>query len=68
MNIDEARLPLLVAQLPAMKSPTIAQLYGQSGYAVKVAVRKSLVPRLIPELKRLGATDILETDLRKVIP
>ncbi len=68
MNIDEARLPLLVAQLPAMKSPTIAQLYGQSGYAVKVAVRKSLVPRLIPELKRLGATDILETNLRKVIP
>lgn len=68
MNIDEARLPQLVAQLPAMKSPTIAQLYGQSGYAVKVAVRKSTVSRLIPELKRLGATDILETDIRKVIP
>ena len=68
MNIDEAGLPLLVAQLPAMKSPTIAQLYGQSGYAVKVAVRKSTVSRLIPELKRLGATDILETDIRKVIP
>lgn len=68
MNIDEGRLKMLVEQLPAMKSPTIAQLYGQSGYAVKVAVQKSLVPRLIPELKRLGATDILETDLRKVIP
>ena len=68
MNIDEERLALLVQQLPAMKSPTIARLYGQTGYAVKVAVKKTLVSRLIPELRRLGATDILETDLRKVIP
>ena len=67
MNIDDARLPTLVAALPAMKSPTVAQLYGQSGYAVKVAVRKNTVARLIPELKRLGATDILETEIRKVM-
>jgi ATP phosphoribosyltransferase len=68
MNIDEQGLPALVNQLPAMKSPTIAQLYGQSGYAVKVAVKKTEIARLIPELKRLGATDILETDIRKVTP
>ncbi len=68
MNIDEARLSTLVAQLPAMKSPTIAQLYGNTGYAVKVAVQKGAVARLIPELKRLGATDILETAIRKVTP
>lgn len=68
MNIDEQGLPALVSQLPAMKSPTIAQLYGQSGYAVKVAVKKTEIARLIPELKRLGATDILETDIRKVTP
>lgn len=68
MNIDETRLPQLVSQLPAMKSPTIARLYGESGYAVKVAVKKGQVARLIPELQRLGATDILETEIRKVIP
>lgn len=67
MNIDADRLPALVATLPSMKSPTIAQLYGQTGYAVKVAVKKALVARLIPELRRLGATDILETEIRKVI-
>lgn len=67
MNIDEPGLARLVAALPAMKSPTVAQLYGQSGYAVKVAVRRTQVARLIPELKRLGATDILETDIRKVM-
>ena len=67
MNVSEAGLAELVAKLPAMKSPTVAKLYGQAGYAVKVAVRKSEVARLIPELKRLGASDILETDIRKVV-
>lgn len=67
MNVTEAGLAELVAKLPAMKSPTVAKLYGQAGYAVKVAVRKSEVARLIPELKRLGASDILETDIRKVV-
>lgn len=67
MNIDQARLDLLVASLPAMKSPTIAQLYGGHAYAVKVAVPLQQVARLLPELKRLGATDILETPIRKVV-
>ncbi len=68
MNIGGGKLESLIARLPAMKSPTIAQLYGSEDYAVKVAVPRSEVARLVPELKRLGATDILETDIRKVIP
>lgn len=67
MNIEQGRLEELMARLPAMKSPTVAQLYGSNDYAVKIAVRRAEVARLIPELKRLGATDILETGIRKVI-
>ncbi|MBN1982839.1 MAG: ATP phosphoribosyltransferase [Chitinivibrionales bacterium] len=67
MNISAHLLPTLVQLLPSMRSPTIAQLYGQQGFAVKVAVVKEEVRNLIPQLKRLGATDILEYDLRKVI-
>ena len=67
MNIESALLAGLIATLPAMKSPTIAKLYGSDDYAVKVAVPRADVARLVPELKRLGATDILETALRKVI-
>ncbi len=67
MNIDEARLGLLVQALPCMKSPTISKLYGDGGFAVKVAVPKQDVAKLLPELKRLGATDILETGIRKVV-
>ncbi len=67
MNIESGRLDHLIARLPAMKSPTVARLYGSEDYAVKVAVPRADVARLIPELKRLGATDILETEIRKVI-
>jgi ATP phosphoribosyltransferase len=51
-----------------MRSPTVSPLYGDDGYAIKIAVKKSEVPCLMPKLKELGATDILEYDLRKVLP
>jgi ATP phosphoribosyltransferase len=55
-------------KLPAMRSPTVAPLYGENAYAVKIAVKKSEIPELIPRLKKLGASDIVEYDLRKVVP
>ncbi|MDR3145114.1 MAG: ATP phosphoribosyltransferase, partial [Treponema sp.] len=60
--------PALVAGLPAMRSPTVSPLYGDAGFAVKIAVKKDEVPDLIPRLKKLGAADIVEYDLRKVVP
>jgi ATP phosphoribosyltransferase len=68
MNVTKLRFRDLVAGLPAMRSPTVAPLYGDDGYAVKIAVKGSEVPDLIPMLKKLGATDIVEYDLRKVVP
>ena len=66
MNVPKARFAE-IAGLPAMRSPTVAPLYGDEGYAVKIAVKKSEVPVIIPRLKKLGATDIVEYDLRKVV-
>lgn len=68
MNVTKLRFADLVAGLPAMRSPTVAPLYGDDGYAIKIAVRRTEVPELLPRLKRLGATDIVEYDLRKVMP
>jgi ATP phosphoribosyltransferase len=68
MNIPKDRFAEIVAGLPAMKSPTVAPLYGDEGFAVKIAVKKHEVPELIPRLKKLGAGDIVEYDLRKVVP
>jgi ATP phosphoribosyltransferase len=66
MNVPRAGFHM-VAGLPAMRSPTVAPLYGDEGYAVKIAVKKNEVPDIIPRLKKAGATDIVEYDLRKVV-
>ena len=50
-----------------MKSPTVSPLFGGNGYAVKIAVKKSEVPTLLPKLQSHGATDIVEYELRKVM-
>jgi ATP phosphoribosyltransferase len=68
MNVPKDVFPGMVNSLPAMRSPTVAPLYGDGGYAVKIAVKRSEVSELIPRLKRLGAGDIVEYDLRKVVP
>lgn len=67
MNVDEDALERLVENLPAMRSPTIARLYNEKGYAVKIAVEKTAVSSLIPELLRLGARDILEYRVDKIV-
>jgi ATP phosphoribosyltransferase len=68
MNIPKDIFDAVVNGLPAMRSPTVAPLFGDEGYAVKIAVQKHEVPEIIPRLKKLGALDIVEYDLRKVVP
>ena len=68
MNVSKAKFQEIVAGLPSMSSPTVAPLYGDEGYAIKIAVKKNEVPDLLPRLKKAGATDIVEYDLRKVVP
>jgi len=68
MNVPKQSFHEIVAGLPAMRSPTVAPLYGDEGYAIKTAVKRNEVPLIIPRLKKAGATDIVEYDLRKVVP
>ncbi len=68
MNVAADKFEQLVSHLPSMRSPTVSPLYQEKGYAVKVAVPSSEVPLLIPELVKLGATDILEYKLEKIVP
>lgn len=67
MNVSKDNFDALIKGIPAMKSPTVSPLFGDNGYAVKIAVKKSEVPTLLPKLNQLGATDILEYELRKVM-
>ena len=67
MNVAEDDFNALITGLPAMRSPTVSPLCGNDGFAIKIAVKKSEIPDLIPRLKKAGATDIVEYDLRKVV-
>jgi len=69
MNVPEDLLKDVTKILPAMKSPTISRLYenGEQGYAIEVAVKEEQVVQLIPLLKKKGATDILEMDIKKAV-
>jgi ATP phosphoribosyltransferase len=68
LNVAEDDLEKVIAELPSMKSPTISRLYGTAGFAVEAVVERSRINSLIPSLKDLGATDILEIPLSKIVP
>ena len=67
MNVPADRLEAVIALLPAMKAPTVSQLFQSNYYAVETVAVKSQVNLLIPELKRLGAEDILELPISKIV-
>lgn len=67
MNVHKSKFDKIIKILPCMRSPTVSPLHGESGYAIKAAVKKHEVVKLIPLLKKHGATDILEYEIRKVV-
>ena len=68
VNVPRDRLDAVIAALPAMKVPTVNALFGDEGYAIESVVPKSRINTLIPELKELGATDIIELPILKIVP
>jgi ATP phosphoribosyltransferase len=68
VNVPAARLDAVLAALPAMRQPTIASLAASAGFAVKAAVPRAELPRLIPELKARGATDLVVTSPSQIVP
>ena len=67
MNCGNEKIDAIVKLLPSMRNPTVAKLYNEDGFAIRSAVKKSEVQGLIPKLLEAGATDILETAIRKAI-
>jgi ATP phosphoribosyltransferase len=67
LNVSSEALDGVIAVLPAMKSPTVSKLFGEDGYAVETVVPKAQINTLIPALKDLGATDIIELPLSKIV-
>ena len=67
LNAPAACLDAIIAVLPCMRQPTLSQLAGDGGFAVKSAVPRESLPRLIPLLKQRGGTDIVISPLSQVV-
>ncbi|MBS0191799.1 MAG: ATP phosphoribosyltransferase [Phycisphaerales bacterium] len=68
VNVTRDALARVASALPCMREPTVSPLRAESGYAVKAAVRRDILPTLIPRIKSLGGTDIVVTQLSQIIP
>ena len=68
LNVGVDALDDVIEILPAMKAPTVNELFRGAGYAVETVVPRSEINILIPALRDLGATDIVEMPISKIIP
>jgi ATP phosphoribosyltransferase len=67
MNIPRSRLAELLAQLPALRNPTISSLSQEGWVAVETIIDEHVVRDIIPQLKDAGAEGIIEYPLNKVV-
>jgi len=68
INIANDGLADIIAVLPSMQQPTISPLHGGHGYAVRAAVPRSELPRLLPLLRARGARDLVVTAIDQLVP
>ncbi len=67
MNVSRGDLNQVLAELPALKNPTISNLSDPGWVAVETALEEKVVREIIPKLKQAGAQGIIEYPLTKVI-
>ena len=67
MNVNKDNIDRVLAILPAEKSPTVSSLADDNFVAVEIVVEDKIERRIVPELKRAGATGIITYSLNKVI-
>jgi len=53
--------------LPSLKKPTVTQLRGENWFDVLTVANKKEIRKIIPQLKKIGCTDIVEFPLNKVV-
>ena len=68
LNVESQRLEEVLELLPAMRSPTVSHLADSGYFAVETVVPKNTINLLIPRLKALGAEDIVEMPIAKIVP
>jgi ATP phosphoribosyltransferase len=67
LNVRREDLDAVLAALPALRNPTIAQLSDPKWVAINTIVEEETVRHLVPKLKAAGAEGIVEYPLNKIV-
>ena len=68
MNVPEGSLEAVEDVIPGMGGPTVMDVAGSDALAVHVVVDERKVFEVIPDLKDAGASDILVTEIERLVP
>ena len=67
LNVQEKDLDNILQKLPALQRPTVSPLSEKGWFALNTIVDEDVVRELIPQLKELNATGIVEFPLNKLV-
>jgi ATP phosphoribosyltransferase len=67
MNVPKEKVEDVIAQLPSITAPTIANLYQSDWLSVETVIAESEVRELVGRLLNKGAEGIIEYSLNKII-
>ena len=67
MNVRRTDLDTVLANLPALQTPTISSLSDPDWIDVNTIVDESIVRTIVPQLKAAGARGIVEYPISKLI-
>jgi ATP phosphoribosyltransferase len=67
MNVPKKSLDAVMKILPPEVKPTLANLTDENWVDLTVILEEKLVREIVPDLKKVGAEDIVEFPLNKII-
>ena len=67
LNAPKDKLDEIVKIFPSGKKPTVSELNDPTWIAINVILEEKLVRDCVPDLKKVGAEDIVEYPLNKII-
>lgn len=67
MNVSGEHLSMVLDGLPALKAPTVSPLADGGSFAVSTVVPRNGINQLIRRLRGLGAEDIIQSRIEKLI-
>lgn len=67
LHASNEMLEEVFSVLPSFKKPTVTRLRGENWFDLFTVVNKQEVKKLIPKLKEIGCTDIIDFSLKRIL-